>query len=414
MARHPAVREWFLRYTRAQLTQRGALHAARANLKAPLRAVREAHRGYGSFGAGMRAPDRPSRLRLYVRHARLDLARRLKAREYYRFGLYRPERWVRRALYVAQAEGTLASRYAAHLLYENEFRIVNDKRRFGDWCERQGLPAVRILGTASDGQFRWNVEPDGAFPRLDVFLKLAQAYGGVNTMQALWKDGAFHCSDGVARTPDEMLGMVKEWSRAEPVVVQPLLVNHPVVRALSVRALNTCRLTTCRTKSGGVTTVAAAIRIALGDSTADNVAQGGIAAGIDLTRGTLSEAVLIDKHFDEHRFSRHPDTGAQITGLELPDWGGIRGLAERGHSLLDVPCLSWDIAILESGPVVVEANWNGDNWVPQVVADTPLFGTSYDDSYAEPLGSLIEGLSDEELIRISAINPFKEKRPDYQ
>src|SRR5690606_30911066 len=118
---------------------------------------------------------------------------------------------------------------------------------------------------------------------------------------------------------------------------------------------------------GNTSAISAAIRLATGNATADNVSQGGLGARVDPVTGKLGKAVKVDEFFDEYHFSHHPDTREAIVGTEVPFWKEARELAERAHALLGgIPCAAWDIAVLEDGPVIVEGNWNGDTWIPQV------------------------------------------------
>jgi hypothetical protein len=406
MASKSAVREWFLRFEYASIARRGRLHGPLSRLKAPMRAAREAHGAVSSHGRLMQAPDRPSASRLRWRLFRLNLARRVDAEAFYIFALHRPDRWSRRSLYVSRVEGTIASRLAVYLLHEKQFRILRDKRSFDEWSSQGGLPTVRTLGVAAEGELTWCAQEGCAVPEQDLFVKDARGYGGANTMQALWRDGVFECSDGRTRSAAELGRTLQERSFNVPVLVQPLMVNHPLIRRLSVRALNTVRVSTCLSGNGQVTPIAAALRLARGNATADNIVQGGLAAGVDLDTGRLGSAVLMDKRFDEYHFTHHPDTGALIAGTEVPYWNQVTDLATRAHARLGgIPCAAWDIAVLEDGPILVEGNWNGDTWLPQVPADTPLLTTIYDDVYADPLASLVDGLTDEELISFAGADP---------
>jgi hypothetical protein len=54
---------------------------------------------------------------------------------------------------------------------------------------------------------------------------------------------------------------------------------------------------------------------------------------------------------------RHPDSGGQITGRQVPRWEEVCRLAERAHwAFDDRVMIGWDIAVTPDGPVLVEGN----------------------------------------------------------
>ena len=61
----------------------------------------------------------------------------------------------------------------------------------------------------------------------------------------------------------------------------------------------------------------------------------------------------------------HPDTGFAFKDFTIPFWAQITELALSAQmSIADCPTVGWDIAVTESGPVLIEGN---DNWEIQTV-----------------------------------------------
>ena len=100
------------------------------------------------------------------------------------------------------------------------------------------------------------------------------------------------------------------------------------------------------------------MRMAIGDNrTVDNLHAGGIAAAVDLDGGTLGPASNLGADSRLGWLDRHPDTGAAITGMQLPRWDEVRAFALRSHrAFADRILVGWDIAITPDGPVLVEGN----------------------------------------------------------
>ncbi len=92
----------------------------------------------------------------------------------------------------------------------------------------------------------------------------------------------------------------------------------------------------------------------------DNMSKGGLFAYIDLESGCCGKAKQlydIDKDY-----AAHPDTGAQIEGLRIPNWEGIIRYVRESH--LKFPFydfFAWDVVINEQGiPFILEINRGSD------------------------------------------------------
>jgi len=83
-----------------------------------------------------------------------------------------------------------------------------------------------------------------------------------------------------------------------------------------------------------------------------NLHQGAIGAGIDLTTGRTLAGV-----WHESLVTQHPDTGADIEGLWIPQWDAILALTARCYDLVGMGYLGVDIVLdRELGPLMLEMN----------------------------------------------------------
>jgi glutathione synthase/RimK-type ligase-like ATP-grasp enzyme len=77
-----------------------------------------------------------------------------------------------------------------------------------------------------------------------------------------------------------------------------------------------------------------------------------VGAGISLSDGTTVAAV-----YRNRRVSRHPDTGAQLTGLEIPGWQSLLESAQKLSHQIPLAYIGIDFMLDEQdGHLVVEAN----------------------------------------------------------
>lgn len=83
-----------------------------------------------------------------------------------------------------------------------------------------------------------------------------------------------------------------------------------------------------------------------------NLHQGAVGAGVDLSCGKTSLGVLGNEVVDEH-----PDTGALIAGLEIPNWDFILESSARGYDVTGLGYLGVDMVIdNDRGPLILEMN----------------------------------------------------------
>lgn len=83
-----------------------------------------------------------------------------------------------------------------------------------------------------------------------------------------------------------------------------------------------------------------------------NLHQGAVGAGVDMATGKTLTGVHHDMIVDEH-----PDTGALVAGLEIPDWDFILESSAKGYEVTGLGYLGVDMVIdANRGPLILEMN----------------------------------------------------------
>src|SRR5690606_16776504 len=83
-----------------------------------------------------------------------------------------------------------------------------------------------------------------------------------------------------------------------------------------------------------------------------NLHQGAVGAGVRLSDGKTTSAVL-----GSRRVENHPDTGHSVCGLQLPHWERILRIAIRCQHLVGLGYLGVDIVLdRDLGPLILELN----------------------------------------------------------
>ncbi|HEX6118708.1 MAG TPA: sugar-transfer associated ATP-grasp domain-containing protein [Dongiaceae bacterium] len=294
---------------------------------------------------------------------------------YYMFELFDPEQQAKAPHYIHRYElkngllQVLRRRVPAARRSPTQNKIA-----FLHRCRKRGLRTVPTLAIVKDGQLHLQGMTRDQLLAQDLFVKPARGRGGEGA--GLWQRGAegYRLQGGAPLPPSEFLKHLAALSSAKTLLVQPRARNHAAIADLSNGALCTARIVTMRNESGGYEAVCALFRMAVGDNTqVDNFHAGGIAAPIDVATGRLGAGTdwgLRPRHGWQ---INHPDTGGLIEGRFLPLWAETRALAEQAHTAFaDRHIVGWDMAILEDGPAIVEANGGPDTDMHQRVSREPL------------------------------------------
>ncbi len=165
-------------------------------------------------------------------------------------------------------------------------------------------------------------------------------------------------SSGVTLLSGQHLGVPEVWSRlmkkqAVGWRIERWVRPHPALFGFRPGTTPTVRLLTLLV-DGGVTVHAASLKLPIGNSGVDNLAQGNLVAAVDIETGIIGSAT---DGSGVSIFDRHPQSGIPITGLQLPHWNRVQSAAlDAAPALSPLRALGWDIAITAEGPVVLEVN----------------------------------------------------------
>ncbi len=144
-------------------------------------------------------------------------------------------------------------------------------------------------------------------------------------------------------------------------VVEEFIKQHPVMSQLSTKAVNSLRFVTFSSNTKPVTAdgkrmdiAYSIVRIGRGDSIVDNLHSGGLVANVDLETGALATDGA-DRNGDLWKV--HPETNVPIKGFKIPYFEEAREMVIDAVTKYKVEgYIGWDIAISETGPMLLEVN----------------------------------------------------------
>lgn len=164
---------------------------------------------------------------------------------------------------------------------------------------------------------------------------------------------------------DDFIAFVKAHA-ASGYQLQSRVSPHERIREMCGPRLATVRLLTIL-RRGKPELFRACWKIPAGVQVADNFwRSGNLLAQLDIESGRVVRVIRQSgREFED--ISHHPDTGVRILGMDVPNWRDVKELALDGANLLgELPLVGWDIAPVDAGAVLVEANVTPDLQLHQI------------------------------------------------
>jgi alpha-L-glutamate ligase-like protein len=236
---------------------------------------------------------------------------------------------------------------------------VDDKALTKELALDAGMAVPQLYGIISNqGEAR---EFGAIVANRDSFvIKPAQGSGGdgilVVTGRSQRKRNAFRLSSGVLISEAEIAhhisnivggqyslsgnrdkALIEYCVRFDPVFAEVSYQGVPDIRVIVYRGYPTMAMVRLPTRAS--------------DGKA-NLHQGAVGAGVDMSSGETLTGVLDNEVVDEH-----PDTGALVSGLLIPQWDFILQSAARGCEVTGLGYLVVDMVIdRDLGPLILEMN----------------------------------------------------------
>lgn len=240
---------------------------------------------------------------------------------------------------------------------------VQDKARFEEICRTHGLACVPTLAVFNRGTSKYE-EALRAWTA-PIFVKALSGNRGIGAQ--LWRPGGrgFVSSDGENRNVDDLIQLL----RGQNCIVQPLLEDHADLKAFGTVALSNVRIVTVKGTSIRSTPIAAAVSLAVEPRSLTG--HEGIHCGVDLETGTITRT--LEPAEEDTRLSE-----CNPVGITLPEWNKCITLVKEAHdeAFPAFVALGWDVAITDTGPVLLETNVNwgmlGHQRLSAPLGTTPL------------------------------------------
>ncbi len=254
--------------------------------------------------------------------------------------------------------------------------LIASKWDIVKWGKDNNFPVV-ITHNRCDDQGRWE-HPTAVLPKNDLWIKCDHGTHGSGGVPAYFNSqtGLYHLD--ISETNNESKGVTSQEildrfsSKAKQTgndfVVGDLVRNHAVIRrTFGVKSLCTCRIATVMDKAHNTKIYMHIFRFATNvESLVDNTHAGGVCSVFDLETGVLGPAMDLNA---KNVILNVPLTGASLKSVVLPYWHEAVNICVKAHQ--NVGCcvmIGWDIALTDTGPVIIEANVGGADLAPELIS----------------------------------------------
>jgi alpha-L-glutamate ligase-like protein len=239
------------------------------------------------------------------------------------------------------------------------FPRVDDKALTKELAIRAGMPVPELFGSiASQAEVRHFA--DIVADRESFVIKPARGSGGDGIVVVIGrskrKASSFRLSNGLLITGAEIEhhisnvvgGQYSLSGNPDTALIEYCVQFDPLFADVSYQGVPDIRVIVYRGYP-----VMSMVRLPTRNSDGKaNLHQGAVGAGIDLSTGRTLRGVLGNDVVDEH-----PDTGALISGLYIPQWDFILQASARSSEVTGLGYVGVDMVIDRSlGPLILEMN----------------------------------------------------------
>ncbi len=144
---------------------------------------------------------------------------------------------------------------------------------------------------------------------------------------------------------------------------QDLIIQHKEIDKLNPSCVNTIRIDTYINPEGATEVISAYIRMSYKNAHVDNISSGGLLVGIDRNTGRLRKEGFSNlQDAGTKIYTEHPVTKTVFENFGIPYFEEAKELVAKAAGLMPgLRLVGWDVAITESGPVLIEGNSDYDN-----------------------------------------------------
>ncbi len=239
--------------------------------------------------------------------------------------------------------------------------ILKDKQIFSNYFTSFNIPVLKNKYLIKnnkmvdlDNHYKVTVDEFLENNTGQYFCKVIDGECGIGAFSFGINDDKTITINGIVSSYDKLKGLM-----LNNYIVQEIVKQNNEMNKIYPQSVNTIRIVTINNHRDDIYISNAQFRCGVDGNITDNWARGGISIGINVNNGKLFEYGVYKPGYGTLT-KNHPNTKFVFMNYKLPFWGEVKNLVINAHYHIDkLYTIGWDVAILESGPIIIEGN---ENW----------------------------------------------------
>ena len=240
--------------------------------------------------------------------------------------------------------------------------ILENKLFFALLIENNDLPAPKLFGYNSAGNFYWNQKKMNLKSNSDLVVFFHSIFKNLNISRIFIKSIKDKGGTGIfllqEKYLEEQIKNIGTIILNGSYIYQECLTQHSKINKIYDKSINTLRIDVCTNNNDIPYLLGSVMRFGRGGSEIDNRSKGGFCVSIDDTTGCLQKKGFTQMKFGSKEFYKHPDSNFVFDGFKIPFYAECRQLALDLSINYPNKIIGWDIAITPNGPSIIEGNHN--------------------------------------------------------
>ena len=160
-----------------------------------------------------------------------------------------------------------------------------------------------------------------------------------------------------------------EICKAEELILEDIVTQHPTLAAVNKGSVNTARVITLMCPDNVPRIMFSVVRFGRPGIVVDNFHGGGMGAILDPDTGVIISNAINRAH---DKLEEHPDSHVKFLGFQYPEWEKVKAAVLDAHTMLpEMRNIGWDVAVTCDGEVeFIEGNGKPNNHLPQAPDQT--------------------------------------------
>lgn len=238
--------------------------------------------------------------------------------------------------------------------------ILQNKLSFSLFCKENNIPTPELFGYNMGKMFFYKGTKKIVHSNADLKVFLKDLLNSQNQNKIFVKTLSDYGGKGVFMIDVENLNQQVDMMGGKilksAAIFQEAITQHPEVSKIYPNSVNTLRIDTYIDNNRESHAFSVTMRIGAKGSNIDNISSGGFFVPINQETYRLTKHGFQAMIFGGEKYETHPDTQFVFEGFDVPYAKEAKELCIELSNCIPNKLVGWDIAITNTGPLVIEGN----------------------------------------------------------